>query len=400
MREDQLRAYARLLLQTGVNLQRGQRLAVTFSPDHRAFVRVLWDEAYRLGASYVHPRPVYDDLARIRVDRSEPDGLDEVPAWQTEQDRVIVDQDWATLALVGSDDPHAFDGADPARLGRLEQAAALKNAAYRQAMMRFRFRWSVAAFPTPCWARQVLGPSAGADDLWNLLVPIYALDQPDPVAFWNQKLRRLQDRAESLNRLALDALHFEGPGTDLRVGLLPGSRWIAGGETSPSGHFYAPNLPTEEAFTTPDWRRTEGRVAVTRGVEVSGVEVEGARFTFREGRVVDFEASRGREVLGQFLTQDGQANAVGEIALVDASSAVAASGQTFHSILFDENAACHLALGAGYPSAVREESDGVNVSQVHTDFMIGSPEVSVTGLGRDGRRVPLLVNGRFVAGLS
>jgi len=402
---DFLRRYARLLLQTGVNLQVGQKLDIGWEPAHRAFVEVLVEEAYRLGAAYVNARLVTPSLTRARADRSRPEFLDFVPEGMVAHWKQIVDEDWAVLSLTGSEDPDAFEGVDPGALGRIQAGLGARRVAYVTAMMKSQFCWNVAAVPTDGWARQVLGPQASADDLWAVLVPIVALDEADPAASWRQRIDTLNRRTRALDGLKLDRLRFTGPGTDLTVGLMAQSRWRGGDEVAMNGRRFAPNLPTEEAFTTPDWRRTEGTAACTRPVEVLGAGVEGARFTFREGRVVDFDATKNRDVLAKYLTQDPQANALGEVALVDGSSRIFQSGRVFHNILLDENAACHIALGSGYPDAVEGGRDldpeaqmalGCNVSRVHTDFMIGGPEVSVEGFTADGRSVPILDRGSFV----
>jgi len=266
------------------------------------------------------------------------------------------------------------------------------------------FCWNVAAVATDGWARQVLGPGAAAADLWKELVPILGLDEADPAASWQKRIDVMARRRDLLDGLKIDSLRFTGPGTDLTVGLMPRSRFRGGDEKAANGRTFAPNLPTEEVFTTPDWRRTEGTAACTRPVEVMGAEVEGARFTFREGRVTAFEAAKNRDLLEKYLAQDGQANALGEVALVDGSSRIFRSGLVFHNILFDENAACHIALGSGYPDAVEGGRDlgtddlkalGCNVSQVHTDFMIGGPEVSVDAVTADGKTVRVIEKGRF-----
>ena len=404
MNADRLRAYARLLLKTGVNLQPGQKLDVGWEPAHLPFVEVLTDEAYSLGAAYVNARLVTPSLTRRRALHSSPEHLDFVPGWLTPYWEELVRDDWAVVALTGAEDPAVMEGVDSGRLGRLQAAVGGRRRAYLEAMTKSKFCWNVAAFPTNGWAQQVLGRQAVAADLWAVLVPILGLDEPDPAASWQRRIAVLARRRALLNDLAIDRLRFTGPGTDLTVGLMPRSRWSGGDETAINGRRFSPNLPTEEVFTTPDWRRTEGTAACTRPVEVMGAEVENARFTFREGRVTTFQATKNQDVLGRYLTQDAQADALGEVALVDASSRIFQSGRIFHNILFDENAACHIALGSGYPDAVEggRELDaealkalGCNISQVHTDFMIGGPEVSVEAITSSGRTVTIMEKGTF-----
>lgn len=399
-----LRAYARLLLKTGVNLQPGQKLDVAWEVAHRDFVHILVEEAYALGAAYVNPRLVTPSVSRRRIENSKAEHLDFVPGWMTAYWEELVRDDWATIALSGDEDPAVFDGVDPMALGRMSAALGARRREYRQAVTKSMFCWNVAGVPTDGWARQVLGPQSTADDLWQVLTPILGLDEADPAASWQKRIDTLAHRRTILDGLSLDRLHFTGPGTDLTVGLMPSSRWRGGDEVAANGRRFAPNLPTEEVFTTPDWRRTEGTAVCTRPVEVMGAEVVGATFTFRAGRVVDFGATKNRDILARYLVQDDQANALGEVALVDGSSRIFQSGQVFHNILFDENAACHIALGSGYPDAVEGGRDldsdallalGCNESRVHTDFMIGGPQINVDGVTRDGRTLRLIEQGTF-----
>lgn len=408
MNQESLAGYARLLLKTGVNLQPGQKLDIGWEMAHRPFVEVLVDEAYRLGAAYVNLRLNTPQFVRARVEHSAPQHLDFVPGWMTGYWDELVKDDWAVISLTGPENPEALEGVDPSLTGRLQAALGSRREAYFEALTKSFFCWNVAAVPTDGWARQVLGPEARADDLWQVLTPILDLDTVDCAERWAVRIQALNRRCRRLQDAALTSIHFEGPGTDLTVGLMSKSRWRGGDEVTPRGRRFAPNLPTEEVFTTPDWRLTEGTVVCTRPVEVMGASVEGARFVFRQGRVVEASASKNQALLERYLGQDSQSNALGEVALVDGSSRIFQSGRIFHNILFDENAACHIALGSGYPDAVeggREASSdellswGCNVSRVHTDFMIGGPEVSVVGRTVDGKILPLLDHGKFVSGL-
>lgn len=405
MNHEILRAYARLILKTGVNLQPGQKLDVGFEPAHLPLVEVLTEEAYALGAAYVNPRFNTPALTRRRALNSVPEHLDFVPGWLNAYWEELVKDDWAVVALVGAENPDVMEGVDSGRIGRIQAAVGGRRSRFLEAQTKSIFCWTVAAVPTDGWARQVLGPQAVAADLWKVIEPILGLDEADPAASWQKRIDLLARRRGVLDTVKVDRLRFTGPGTDLTVGLMPRSRFRGGNEKAANGRTFAPNLPTEEVFTTPDWRRTEGTAACTRPVEVMGSEVENARFTFREGRVVAFEATKNRDILARYLTQDPQADALGEVALVDASSRIFQAGRIFHNILFDENAACHIALGAGYPDAVEggRELDaqslkalGCNVSQVHTDFMIGGPEVNVDAVTTDGRTVRVIEKGRFL----
>ncbi len=399
--------YAELLL-GAVNLQAGQNLLVRMDPVNLPFGGVLAEVAYALGARYVRIEADHLNAHKARVMHSRAEYLDYVPADRSITQKHYVDEGWALISIKSPDDPDALSALDAGRNGRVLQAVAKADRPFKAAVQADRIRWLVASYPSPRWAAKVLGTEAGdvaVDALWDAMRPLLRLDHDNPVGAWRDHAEMLQRRCTALNRLELDTLHFRGPGTDLRVGLLQGSLWDGGAGTSPDGIWFMPNLPTEEVFTSPDLRRAEGRAAVTRPVIVLQKPVRGAWFEFQDGEVINFGAEDGRETLEHYFATDEGARRLGEVALVDSDSPVAQSGLVFHNILLDENASSHIALGSSYPGCVRgaaglSEADyralGANVSTVHTDFMIGSPEVSVTGYRHDGSSVDLIRDGLFV----
>jgi len=298
-----------------------------------------------------------------------------------------------------------MEGADPIGLGRMRKARSEAGSGFLKAISSNRIPWNVFLMPTPRWAAKVLG---GADDwerrIWEVLTPVLRLDAPDPVAAWKEHDDRLKRRAEFLNGEKFDGFRFRGPGTDLFIGMRSDRVFHGGSSLAADGTRFFPNIPTEEVFSTPDMHRTEGEVRCTRPVTVLGAQVENAWFRFRDGRVTEFGADRNGDILGRYLDTDEGAGRVGEVALVGTDSPLFRSGLVFHNILLDENASCHIALGNGYSDCIQGgtamddralEEAGCNGSLVHTDFMIGSPEVSVFGVTGDQREVPVIRDGLF-----
>jgi len=279
------------------------------------------------------------------------------------------------------------------------------------AVTRFRKHWVGGLFPTMALARRAFPDLAESDALSRYdseIVRILGLDREDPIELWQNRFSELSSRRDAYNKLALDSLHLTGPGTDLEIGLLPGGRWATAEAVMPDGRTVYVNIPSLEVFTSPDLRRTSGRVAATRpylSTSSPGTLIAGAWFEFEEGAVVNFGADEGEEVLAAVLEMDDQAKYLGEIALVDSQSAVAQAGRTFFNTLYDENAAMHMALGRGFPRFIDGADDmtaaqlvaaGVNQSLVHDDVMIGSEEVDVDGLTESGDVIPLMRSGSFV----
>jgi aminopeptidase len=300
----------------------------------------------------------------------------------------------AAIALAGTTSPRLFEDLDAARLGRDTYPRVKEwNAVINDATVN----WCVAPCPTADWAALV-HPDRETDDaldlLWEEIRHICRLDEPDPAAAWRERSAVLQQVAERLTARRFDALHFEGEGTDLTVGLLPTSRWAGGADVTVDGIEYLPNLPTEEVFTAPDPERIEGTVRSTMPLFAYGAMIEGLRLRFDGGRAVEIDADKGAEAMRAFASRDEGASRLGEVALVDREGRVGSTGTVFYDTLLDENAASHIALGDAYDTSVGDEDrERLNRSELHLDFMIGGPDVDVTGIAPDGTRMPVLRNG-------
>ena len=250
--------------------------------------------------------------------------------------------------------------------------------------------WSGVAYPNAGWANEMFG-EPDVERLWEAVAFCTRLDEPDPVEAWREHMARLEKRAATLNELRFDALHYRGPGTDFTVGLLSKARWMSALFHTANGREYVPNMPTEEIFTTPDRRRAEGTIASSLPLALLGDIVKGLKLTVKDGKIVDVEAEHGAELIRSQIRRDEGASYFGELALVDGTSRVGKTGITFFDTLYDENATCHIAYGFGIPETFEgEPGEGMNISSVHTDFMVGRPELEVDGLTKDGKAVPII----------
>ena len=405
MKKTILRNYARLIVRTGANVQKGQSVMVYAGLDQPEFVETVVDECYRAGAAEVEVEWRHQPLTRLNVRHKSVKKLGEVKAWEEEKQRWQVDTLPARIHII-SDDPDGLAGVNQAKYARGMQARYAKLKPYIDAREN-REQWCIAAVPGVKWAKKVfphLSRGRAVEALWEAILSCSRALEGDPIANWVEHDEYLASRCEHLNSLGLVALEYSSAnGTDLRVGLIPQAQFIGGGERIKiNGVLTNPNIPSEEVFITPRAGEAEGIVYATRPLSFQGVLIEDFSVRFENGRAVEVHAAKNESALRQLIEMDEGSAMLGECALVPYDSPIRNSGLMFYNTLFDENAACHLALGRGYSSNIRDfdkytlgelRAMGVNDSMVHEDFMIGSADLSVVGVTASGERVQLFRDG-------
>jgi aminopeptidase len=386
--DERLERYAELVVRVGANVQPGQEVFVLPAVEHHELARALTRQAYRAGASYVHV--LYNDahVRRAMIELGPDEALTYAPEWQKAFVTSISGN--AMIATTGDPEPELLADLDGERVGRAVPQELVQIRL--QQMAENSVNWCGVGAPSEGWAQQVFG-EPDVERLWEQVAFCMRLDEPDPPAAWQEHVTRLAERASQLNALHADALRYRGPGTDLTVGLLPNAFWMAGAGDTAGGIRYVANMPTEEVFTSPDARRTEGTIRSSLPLPLAGQIVRGLELTFEGGRAVRVEAETGAELVRSHLATIENADRLGEVALVTKESRVGQSGTLFYDTLFDENATCHIAYGAGLPFVVDgDPGEGLNLANTHVDFMVGGPELVVDAVLANGTEVPLIRN--------
>jgi aminopeptidase len=405
--EQNLDRLAEVAVRAGLGLAPGQELVITATLDTIPLVRRITEHAYKAGGSLVTTLFTDEQSSLLRFRHAPQASFDAAPSWLFEGMAKAFKSGAARMAITGND-PSLLSKEDPEKVSRVNRAT---SKAYRPALeliTRHEINWTIVACATPAWAAAVF-PDLPQDEalarLWAAIFAASRADQTDPVAAWKKHDANLHASAGRLNEKRYAALHFRGPGTDLRVGLADDHLWLGGGTTAGNGRYCIPNMPTEEVFTTPHKDHVEGKVTSTKPLSYQGTMIEGISVRFEAGKIVEAHATRGEQVLQKMIETDEGARRLGEVSLVPNSSPIASSGLLFMNTLFDENAACHIALGQAYSTCLKDgdsltpeqlASRGANSSLIHVDWMIGSNRIDVDGIGATGNAEPVMRAGEWV----
>ena len=405
MKKTVLREYARLIVRCGVNVQKGQEVMVYAGLDQPEFVKLVVEEAYKAKASKVIVEWSYDALTKLHVKYQSVKTLGAVPEWVKARQQHYCDTLPARIHLV-SEDPDGLKGVNVAKMAKARKLSYPILRSYIDDRDG-KQQWCIAAVPGAAWAKKVfpgLRTSQAIEKLWEAIITTSRVTD-DPIKAWEEHNADLKARCDYLNSLGIESLHYTAAnGTDLTVGMIPEAQFCGGGEVSRQNIFFNPNIPTEECFISPMRGKAEGIVYSTKPLSYQGQLIENFSLRFENGKAVEAKAEKGEELLNTMITMDEGAAYLGECALVPQNSPICQSGILFYETLFDENAACHLAMGAGYADTIRDHHDktleqcrqlGINHSMIHVDFMIGCDTMHIDAICADGKTVPIFHNGTW-----
>ncbi|WOA34117.1 aminopeptidase [Enterococcus faecalis] len=402
---ENLKKYARLIAETGVNVQDNHTVVLQISVDQAPLARLITEEAYRLGAAEVIVQWSDETIQREFLAHAATDRIENVPQYKIDQTDDWIAKGASRISVVSSN-PDALAGVDAQRVAAFQAANGKALVNLRKATQANKVSWTVVAAASEGWAAKVFPELATSEEqvdaLWNEIFKTTRIYEENPVIAWNIHDKKLQEKAAELNEQQFTALHYTAPGTDLTIGLPKNHLWEGAGSYNARGEEFMANMPTEEVFTAPDSRRVDGYVSSTKPLSYAGTIISGMKFTFKDGKVVDFSAEQGEEVLKNLLAIDEGAKHLGEVALVPDPSPISQSGLIFYNTLFDENASNHLAFGSAYAFNLQGGTEmseeelaeaGLNRSQTHVDFMVGSDKMNIDGIKEDGTIVPVFRNG-------
>lgn len=405
--DSKLKKYAELLVVTGVNVSEGQTIVLSIDVEQAPLARLIAEAAYERGAKKVIVKWADDELSRLNYTHQDLETLTDIPESKIVEMNEMIEAG-ASRISVRSSNPDAFAGIDSEKIAASRKASSIAFRPMMEVTQANKVSWLVAAAAGEEWAAKVFPDLETAEEqvdaLWDAIFSSVHLYEEDPIAYWSEKVDTLQAKADELNKEAFTALHFKGPGTDLVVGLPKGHRWEGAGSTNARGEVFVANLPTEEVFSAPDANRVDGVIVSTKPLSYAGSIIEDMEFHFENGKVTKVTAKKGEDVLKKLIEQDEGASRLGEVALVPDESPISQSGLTFFNTLFDENASNHLALGSAYAFSLeggtemtREELNaaGLNESNTHVDFMVGSDQMDIDGIKEDGSTVPVFRNGTW-----
>ena len=402
---ENLKKYARLIAETGVNVQDNHTVVLQISVDQAPLARLITEEAYRLGAAEVIVQWSDETIQREFLAHAATDRIENVPQYKIDQTDDWIAKGASRISVVSSN-PDALAGVDAQRVAAFQAANGKALVNLRKATQANKVSWTVVAAASEGWAAKVFPELATSEEqvdaLWNEIFKTTRIYEENPVIAWDIHDKKLQEKAAELNEQQFTALHYTAPGTDLTIGLPKNHLCEGAGSYNARGEEFMANMPTEEVFTAPDSRRVDGYVSSTKPLSYAGTIISGMKFTFKDGKVVDFSAEQGEEALKNLLAIDEGAKHLGEVALVPDPSPISQSGLIFYNTLFDENASNHLAFGSAYAFNLQGGTEmseeelaeaGLNRSQTHVDFMVGSDKMNIDGIKEDGTIVPVFRNG-------
>lgn len=405
--EEKLSNYAKLVVEVGINVQKGQPVVIRTPIEGVEFAREMTKWAYEAGAKRVYVEFSDEQIGKMTYEYASEETLGEFPAWETAKYEGLVEQNAAFISISASN-PDLLKDIPASKIATVQRASGKGLIKFRKATSNSENCWCVVSIPTAAWSKKVFPDCKTSEEanqkLWEKIFIATRMDEADPVVAWKAHTELLAEKCKFLNEKKIKSLHYVAPGTDLHVELPKGHKWEGGGEYSTKGTYFVANMPTEEVFTMPYKYGVNGTLKATKPLVFGGNLIDDFSFEFKDGKIVAFEARQGKEILQKLIETDEGASYLGEVAIVPNSSPVSQTGTLFYNTLFDENASCHFAIGSSYPTNIEGgvkmndeelEAHGANTSITHNDFMVGSDKLSIEAITESGEQFYILKNGEW-----